>query len=538
MTSSFLDRFNRDDGQLGANWTVADGYASILDEAVRPIDTTGSQAPTTPGSPLDGLTSVITQVLYSKVALDGPHCVVRGVWGHDAVTPSDVTRDPSFTVMARMTKDPFLIDLAGTEKGVAYDQGYGLRVVCPLSGAAPVLQIIKYTTNRRINQVDLTTPNVTDSTILASITLTADELNTSDGVVTNYKGFWQDMRLRVTGSDGLVTLEAFINDRYENAPILTTEDRQDPVWSAVGEPGFEFLSPLYNGATSPDTWEGKPVMACTLFEVSTVKHVDRPRSVTPANYYTYGSVVDRVITLVERDGDAKWSATVAGQTKRQTYLEFVLEAEADLIRKEGYYDWLISEANVYLVDGQAIYEMPQDFGLLRQMRPGNWQGQPMTWLEPFLFRQRVGSIQQTSGKPTVYTDAPSGANDVKRYRFFPQPQVGTTTDGNDPYAVVEYYRRRLRPSVMDEQLPAVPQEDIDVLVYGAVAHALLMDTDGQNTQMYASVYASKLKDLRRKNNRKTSGAFSVMRPASQVFQPNVTSRIPLLRATQLETLLI
>jgi hypothetical protein len=541
MTSSFKDRFNRVDGPLGTNWTIVDGHASILDEAVRPIDTSGSQTPTVPTSPLNGLSAELTQVVYSNQTLDAPHCVVRGVWGHDDITPTGVSGDPHFTIMARMTKDPFLIDLAGDEKLVAYDQGYGLRVVCPLSGAAPILQIVKFTTNRRINQVDLTTPYVTDSTVLTSITLTAAHLNTSDGATaTLYKGFWQDMRFRVTGGDGLVTLEAFINDRYENAPLLTAEDRQDPVWSAVGEPGFQFRSPIFDGATSPDTREGKSVMACTLFEVSTVKFIDRPRSVAPGNCQTYGKVVDRVISLVERDGDAKWSATTSGQTRRDTYLEFVLEAEADLIRKEGYYDWLVTESNLYLSDGAEIYEMPEDFGLIRQIRPGNWQGVPLTWLEAFLFRQRIGTIAQTSGKPTVYTDSPSGPNDRKRYRFFPVPAIDSvsTTDSGDPYAVVEYYRRRLRPSVMDEQLPTVPQDDMDVLIYGAAAHAALLDTDATNTQMLAAVYASKLKDLRRKNNRKTSGAFTVARPASQVFQPNVATRIPLLRATQLETLLV
>ncbi len=90
----------------------------------------------------------------------------------------------------------------------------------------------------------------------------------------------------------------------------------------------------------------------------------------------------------------------------------------------------------------------------------------------------------------------------------------------------------------DVQIPYVPQEHMDVLIYGATYHALLLDTDPNNAQAFGQRYERKLASIRRENNRKASTRRSVMRSVADVFQPNITSRIPLLRATQLETLLI
>jgi hypothetical protein len=43
----------------------------------------------------------------------------------------------------------------------------------------------------------------------------------------------------------------------------------------------------------------------------------------------------------------------------------------------------------------------------------------------------------------------------------------------------------------------------------------------------------KLKDLRRKNNRKSSTRQTVMRCASDIYDDNPNNQVPLLRATQL-----
>ncbi len=77
-----------------------------------------------------------------------------------------------------------------------------------------------------------------------------------------------------------------------------------------------------------------------------------------------------------------------------------------------------------------------------------------------------------------------------------------------------------------------------MLIYGSAAHALLLDTDPNNTAAVGGVYAAKLKGLVRDAHRKGSSRRTIARSASDVFQPNIVSRIPILRSTQLENLLI
>lgn len=552
MTDRFRDQFNRADGQIGSDWTLACGNLSIFDEAIRPVDTTGSSNPTNPSSPIQGLTDERTQA-FATAVLDLPNMVVRGVWGHDEITPTGVTGDPSFSLLVRASKDPLLVDLGGSEEPICYDQAYGLRVTCPLNGDTPTLKIIKKTPDRRINAGPSSTAERDDAQVLASfrlrrqdlnqdIDLTSDNKNDVTGV--NYKGYWQDMRLRIRGTDGVVTLEAFINDRHENTPVLTFTDTKDPLWSVVGEQGLEFLSPVENtqpAEASPFEQIAKSVMACTLFEVSTVVHFDTPRRVAPTSRYTYGRVVDRVITLVEKNGDVNYAATTAGQTKRETYLGFVMEAEAEIIRTEGYFDWLKTEQEVYLVDGQDLLEMPEDFGELLQIRPGNFNGPPLNWFEPGTFRQYAQNQNSATGKPRSFTDGPVSVNHRKQVKLFPVPNTQSVdTNGvrseEDVFLVVEYYRRRLWPEDMDTSLPVVPQEDMDVLIYGAAAHALLLDVDAQNTQFFTGAYASKLNQLRRRNNRKLN-QHEVLRSVADVMQPATQSRLPVLRTIQLEALL-
>ena len=77
-----------------------------------------------------------------------------------------------------------------------------------------------------------------------------------------------------------------------------------------------------------------------------------------------------------------------------------------------------------------------------------------------------------------------------------------------------------------------------MLIYGAAAHATILDTDETNSTRLAAVYGGKLKTLRRKNNRKVDGRQTVMRSAADVFVETEGTRVPLLRATQLQNFLL
>lgn len=556
MTYRHADKFDRADGSIGASYTVACGGVLISDQAVIPVDATAILSGLSAIIP--GMTALKTQVFYTAEAMDGPDYVVRTTWAHDdispsALDPSGVSTAPSFTALARMSKDPLLFDLGTHEDPACYDQGYGARVTFPLDGTAPILKIIKFQPLKRLPGLPRPPSTEVDGAIvLVQVTLDPDDLNldpTFDATTyvagttpLPYKGQWQDMRLRIRRADNEVILEVYLNDRNLNQARLTYTDTVDPLWGATELPGFEFLSAtLINQVSGLSAFDinALSLLRCGLFSVETFLDVRRPVRVTPGSYFTYGRVVNRVITLVEKDGDAKYNATTSTQTKFETYLNFVMEAEADIIRGEGYYEWLKRSESIYLIEQQSDYELPEDMGFLEMIRPGNWSSVPLVQADRWTFQQRTGGIVQSSGRPTFFTVQASGPNSRPVVRFFPFPGEGQIPDRSDaPYVVVDYFARQIRPIEPDVEIPFIPQQHIDVLVYGAAAHALLLDTDESNRNAAMQLYREKRRELVRDNNRLSAGDHLVARSAADVFTPNPSTRIPLLRATQLETLLI
>lgn len=569
MTQEFRDRFDRVDGLIGPNYLIACGNATIFDEAVLPVTEGVGNSGMSPQ--LAGTTEARTQVLYNAEALDSKDQVIRCVWSHDAEIlgerPLDelvnlTTQDPRFTLLARMTKDPMLVDLGRAQEPDCYDQGYGLRVLCPRDGSLPTLAIVKFTppaTPPGISRPPTAEPD--GAIVLASVLLSSGNLIVDpdwDGTGNApYRGFVQETRLRIRRADNEAVLEVFHNDRNMNTPILEYTDQEDPIWGVVGLPGFEFFSPpltMQAQGASPFLLEALPIMRCHLFEVQSIKDFHRPASVVPSNLWTYDRCIDRVILLVERNGDAKYTATGAG-TRRDTYLQFLVEAESHIIREVGYYEWLRRSQKVYMKDEQDLYEMPADVGIINFIRP-SWNNVPLQESRDILFHNRLAGITRTGGRPQVYRMEEQSVNNRPRIRVFPVPTIdsgGTGTaqgtggvPGNqnsemqeeDDHLIIEYFGRQIFPSEPDVQLPTLPQEHIDVLNYGAAAHALLIDQDDANAQRFAQTFASKLQGLKRDAHRKVSGRQSVMRSAADVFKPNIRSRIPILRATQLETLLI
>lgn len=556
MTDRFQDKFDREDGEVGANYTPVCGNVVISDEAVIPIDSDSVQSGLSPifGA---GVTAQKTQLMLTGSTMDGPHYVVRAVWAHDDAVGSDdalgggVTSEPSFTILARMTKDPLLYDLGTDEDPLCYDQGYGARVTFPLDGTAPILKIIKFSPRKRApNQARPTSIEVDGAEVLASVTLDTDDLNLDpsfdsdnyvEGVSTlPYKGFWQDMRLRIRRADNEVILEVYLNDRNLNTTKIELVDVQDPLWGAPGVPGIEFLSAtLANQPTgsSPFALSGMSLLRCGLFSCETFKEIRRPVNVTPSSFYTYSEVVNRVLTLVEKDGDAQYNATSNGQTKMTTYLAFVIEAEQAIIRKEGYFDWLKTSSRIYLKDGQETYDLPINFSEMIQIRPGNWNSPPMDELEQTLFRDRLGGAERTGGAPRQFTREGVGPNLVPTITMSPIPSVSDiNTSGReaatDPFVIVEYFGQVIRPLEPDVEIPFVPQADMDVLIYGAAAHALILDTDPNNAQAMGAIFKGKLKDLRRKNNREVSHQ-TVFRTRNDVKTHDRRHRTPELRSSQL-----
>jgi hypothetical protein len=555
-TSRFIDKFARADGEIGTNYTVSCGGVLISDQAVIPINAdlvVSGQSPLFPA----GTTSLKTQVLFTAEAMDGPHYVVRGTWAHDgedpsSIDPATVNTPSSFTLLARMSKDPLLYDLGTEESPDCYDQGYGARVTMPRDGTAPTLKIVKFMPARRLPNLSRPSSTEVDGmVVLASVQLLPDDLNLEAGFdsptyvatdVLPYKGIWQDMRIRIRREDNEVILEVYLNDRNLNQPKLTYTDRTDPLWGGAGVPGFEFLSGELTdqpGGTSPFSLSGLSLLRCGIFSCETFLEIRRPVQVSPGGKFTYTRVVNRVITLVEKDGDAKYNATTGAATKFDTYLQFVLEAEADIIREEGYYEWLRREAKIYLTNGVDTYEMPWNFGELEFIRPGNWNNRPLTEVTPIALYNLLNGVTQSGGQPRVFIRTEPGPNEILQVRIYPSPiiqQVTLPNQTEDPYLRVSYFARQVWPHEPDVELPFVPSSDIDVLIYAAAAHALLLDTDQENAANMGAVYMRKSRSLRRKNNRLITNRIG-LRSAADVFRGNVGNQIPLTRANSLDQLL-
>lgn len=562
MTSTWQDKFDRVDGVIGANYTIPCGLVSISDEAVIPVGLSG----VSPETYLP--TREKTQVLYTALSMDNADAVVRGVWARDqdqVTTVVGIQGDPSFALLARMSKDPLIVDLGGDEDPNCYDQGYGLRVTCPLDRSAPILKLIKFQTTKRAPGLNRPTSTEPDgATVLASITLQAADLNLEPGWMSPtattvpsgpmpYQGFWQDMRLRIRRSDNEVVLEAYLNDRHLNQPVLQFVDRQDPLWGVIGVPGFEFLSAIDNvqpSGVSPYDLVGEPLMRCGLFAVQTVKDFVKPVMANPDNFYTYDEVTKRVITLVEKNGDAKYNATTAGQTKMATYLQFVLDAEAEIMRAVGFWRWLWRTSSIYLRNGIAIYELPADCGIIDLIRPGNYTGPALSRVQSKFFRSRVGSISGAGGPPRVWIDQGESVNNRKEILLFPTPVTSTQNGGQtstqfpngvpneisllaDPYIQVEYYARRVRPTNPSQQIPYIPQEHIDVLIWGGAAHAMVLDTDQNNTSSTNAVFKAKLAGLMREQFRGATNEPEVVRSVADYGRG---TGMPLLRVDQLNGL--
>jgi hypothetical protein len=557
MTSTFQDKFDRIDGDIGSDYDIPCGAVSISDEAVIPVGLSG----TSPEQYLP--TKAKTQVLMVSDDMDSSDYIVRGVWARDlnpatGQPPLSDVSDPSFTLLARMSKDPLIVDLGEEESPFCWDQGYGLRVTCPLDGSAPIVKLVKFQPIKRAPGLSRPSSSEPDgATVLATVTLQSPDLNV-DPVwlaaqsitqpVTGdipYQGFWQDMRLRIRRQDSQVILDGYINDRHLNEPVISFTDTRDPLWGVVGRPGFDFLSAITNiqpSGTSPYSLVGDPLMRCGLFQVQTVKDFAQPVSVTPDNFYTYTQVVNRVILLVEKNGDAKYNATTSGLTKLETYLGFVQDTESHIIRKLGAWRWLWRDSTIYLRNGIANYELPEDCGLIDLVRPGNYSGPPLRQVSMQQFRSRFGSVAGSGGPPRLYMLKGQSVNNRQEILVFPTPTVLTAPNTkkqievsliSDPYITVEYYARKVRPTKPDVQIPYIPQEHMDVLIWGAAAHAMILDTDPDNTQATAGIFKSKLDDLIRAQYRDMSvNAPEVMRtPGDQLPIP-----VPLTRVEQLSGL--
>jgi hypothetical protein len=107
-----------------------------------------------------------------------------------------------------------------------------------------------------------------------------------------------------------------------------------------------------------------------------------------------------------------------------------------------------------------------------------------------------------------------------------------SSDADGVEIVFDYYARWINPSEPDREIPLIPQEDMDVLIYGAASHAGPFATASQKVVQWEALYQQKLQDMVRRNNRKMNRR-TIMRHVLDTPDPSLTSLFPLTRAAQL-----
>jgi hypothetical protein len=548
-TARFVDMFDRADGEIGDNYTVVCGDVELLDETIWPVEV----IPTTSPDIISNSSRQKVQALVTGSTMDGANYAARAVFSHLKELPGiqpisqlliQANLDPSFTILARMTKDPLILDLERSRIGGSarsyefdpecYDQGYGLRVTCHRNGSAPILKIIKFAPPVIGPGVSgpQTLTEVDKARVLASFTLTANHLQCETaGDVTTYRGLVQVIRFRIRRADDQVILEAYINDRNQNVPVLTFTDRQNPLWGVIGLSGFEFLQATLVTqpvGTSPWSLRGIPLMACHKFEVETIKDFASPSVTTPENFYTYTRVAQRVALLAEKDGDTIFTATPKTNARLAVYLDFVRECEQEILRKEGYWKFLERTGSFFLVGNQAEYELPENVSMIYGFQRLTSPTRPLPTVLQKEFREFVPNPAQTGSIPQITVVYGEGPNNRPLVRLANTP----SSDADGVEIVFDYYARWINPSEPDREIPLIPQEDMDVLIYGAASHAGPFATASQKVVQWEALYQKKLQDMVRRNNRKMNRR-TIMRHVLDTPDPSLTSLFPLTRAAQL-----
>ena len=339
------------------------------------------------------------------------------------------------------------------------------------------------------------------------------------------------IRLRIRRADDEVILDAYINERNQDVPVLSYTDRQNPLWGIVGLPGFEFLQATLSiqpVGTSPYSLRGIPVMACHKFEAETVQDFAPPAVTTPDNYYTYQRVAERVALLVEKDGDTVFTATERTQARLNVYQNFVEEAEREILRKEGYWAFLERTSSFFLVANQALYELPENVSIVRGFQRLTQPTRPLPIVLQKEFREFVPNPAETGAIPQITVVYGVGPNGRPVVRFANTPD--SSSDGVE--IAFDYYARFIRPSDPARQIPLIPQEHIDVLIYGAAAKAGPFATSAEKVVAWDQFAKELLKDLIRNNNRPI-GRRIILRHVLDMPDPSLTSLYPLTRAAQL-----
>lgn len=173
-----------------------------------------------------------------------------------------------------------------------------------------------------------------------------------------------------------------------------------------------------------------------------------------------------------------------GATATRTNIKvWINDAYRDVVR-ERRWTWTQETATVVTVANTATVAMPTDWLYTGWFQPANSTTPKIQWLDD----------QHPELRPefTTRTGAPTTVRPWEGLWIF-QPTPDAV------YTWTLYYYKRSSQMTQDADLPLIPQDERDVLIYGALIRAAEMDRSFEGAQYYQAQYERALSKMRQRD---------------------------------------
>ena len=130
----------------------------------------------------------------------------------------------------------------------------------------------------------------------------------------------------------------------------------------------------------------------------------------------------------------------------------------------------------------------------------SWTQPPLQQIDPEAWDRTIFQQRGITGRPRRFREATPQVNDRTTIEVWPIPRA--EEEAENLYLLVDFYARHHRAVDPDAQVPLIPQQHMNVLIYTAAALAMVLDTDMNNMSALAQVSAKLTSELVRVNNRR------------------------------------
>lgn len=246
--------------------------------------------------------------------------------------------------------------------------------------------------------------------------------------------------------DGVV-IQAFFND--EQRPRLEYTDRKYPTWKQSGSIGFEFVD-SDAGVNGHVFLHG--------FRVVALVDTEEAFEVNP-RLHTLGYMRDRVRERSLRDSQSNYDTAA--------FTQFINECNQELHAYLVNPPWMIETYRFQMVSGNTQYELPRNTRTIDDIIYDVGNQLPLQVLDLQQWR-RLG-FTDTTGQPELFYMAGYGRGGGPVIKPYPRPSEGATFEA--------ILRKSPAQLINDDDIPELPEEFCDALIWGAVHLYTLRDSD-------------------------------------------------------------